>query len=184
MEKGEVLEGKERTFLEVERYDRVGKQGRRALISLRALDLEFTGKGEGWVAASEALLKQKKISGSDFSKIQCLDLFGELIANTDRHLGNLSFFVERGEKFSVAPVYDMLPMLYYPKIEVIDRKFLPPRPTPSQAAIWRIALPAAMEFWKLVSKHERITHDFHIIAKDNYKSLVRLEALVAFLPVQ
>ena len=179
----EVLEGKTRTFLEVQRFDRVGKLGRKAQISLRALDLEFAGKGEGWIAASEVLWQKKKISEADFSKIKCLDLFGALIANNDRHLGNLSFFSELDGKFSLAPVYDMLPMLYNPKIEIMNRDFIPPSPTPSQAASWRIALPAAMNFWKLVSKHKRITSGFREIALQNYESLARLKPLVNKLPI-
>ncbi len=179
---GEILDNKVRTFLELERFDRVGRQGRRGLVSLRALDLEFVGKGEGWSAVSEVLWKLKKISTDDFIKIQCLDLFGKLIANSDRHLGNLSFFIEAEEKFSLAPVYDMLPMLYNPKIEVVDREFTPPRPTPSQAEAWRVALPAAIEFWELASEHKSITAQFRSIAKKNHRSLLQLESMVEDLP--
>jgi hypothetical protein len=182
VESWEVIEGKKRTFLEVERFDRLGKLGRRGMISLQSLDLEFVGNGEDWSATSEALLKQKKISGSDFEKIQCLDLFGALIANSVRHLGNLSFFIESDGKFSLAPIYDMLPMLYNPKMEVVDREFTPPQPTPSLAATWRIALPAAVEFWTLASEHKHINREFRAIAEKNRQILLPFENLVATLP--
>ena len=65
----------------------------------------------------------------------------------------------------------------------MNRDFIPPSPTPSQAASWRIALPAAMNFWKLVSKHKRITSGFREIALQNYESLARLKPLVNKLPI-
>jgi hypothetical protein len=182
VEPWEIIEGRKRTFLEVERFDRVGKHGRRGLVSLKALDLEFVGKGEGWSAVGEELLQQEKISVADFEKIQCLDLFGALIANSDRHLGNLSFFVESNGKFCLAPVYDMLPMLYFPKVEVVERGFTPPLPVPSIARAWRVALPMALEFWGLVSGHKHVTREFRAIAAENRKALARLEPQVAALP--
>jgi len=182
VESWEIIDGLKRTFLELERFDRMGKHGRRGLVSLRALDLEFVGKGEGWTAVSGELLQQGKISAADFEKIQCLDLFGALIANSDRHLGNLSFFIEPNGKFCLAPVYDMLPMLYFPKVEIVERGFTPPVPAPSIALAWRVALPLALKFWSLVSKHKHITREFRKIAAENREALARLEPQVAALP--
>lgn len=182
VEAGEIIEGSKRTFLEVGRFDRVGERGRRGMVSLRALDLELVGKGEGWGGVAEALFEQKKISAGDLEKVQLLDLYGALIANSDRHLGNLSFFVEPGGELRLAPVYDMLPMLYFPKVEVVPRLFSPPSPVPSQAKAWRVALPAAMEFWGAVGAHKAITAEFRSIARENHEILAGLERKVAALP--
>jgi hypothetical protein len=45
-------------------------------------------------------------------------LFGQFIANTDMHFGNLSFFVDDVTRpvFVPTPVYDMLPMKWRPSI--------------------------------------------------------------------
>jgi hypothetical protein len=40
--------------------------------------------------------------------------FGVLIANTDRHNGNLSFIGE-GRPYDLAPAYDMTPMAFAPR---------------------------------------------------------------------
>ncbi|MDQ8208272.1 HipA domain-containing protein [Coraliomargarita sp. SDUM461003] len=54
-------------------------------------------------------------------------VLGELIANTDMHWGNLSFFLPEQSPYPLAPVYDMLPMRFRPSStgEVIERTFEP-----------------------------------------------------------
>jgi hypothetical protein len=76
-----------RTFLEVERFDRVGTSGRRGVASLMALDGAFVGKLATWPETTEALLRQRLISAADHRRARWLHLFGRLIANSDMHLG-------------------------------------------------------------------------------------------------
>lgn len=46
-------------LLEIERFDRIGEEGRVAMVSLEALDAEFSGSGHAnWVVAAERLLQQ------------------------------------------------------------------------------------------------------------------------------
>ena len=71
---------------------------------------------------------------------QCATLwhFGQLIANEDMHEGNLSFQPALpGEVgLRLAPVYDMLPMMYAPArgVEIAPREFTPPLPLPGNPA--------------------------------------------------
>ncbi len=104
-------------FLEVERFDRIGNLGRRALISLAALDAEFVGVGRGdWpiIARRLAALGQIRPQAADGADL--LWAFGTLIGNTDMHNGNLSFVSEQGRPYDLAPAYDMTPMAFRPRI--------------------------------------------------------------------
>ncbi len=101
-------------FLEVERFDRVGALGRRALISMKALDAEFVGVGAGWSVIAQALAKEGSISPEAAAGTSLLQAIGVLIGNTDMHTGNLSFVSEHGRPYQLAPAYDMLPMGFSP----------------------------------------------------------------------
>ena len=139
-----------RQFLEVERFDRIGPRGRRALLSLRVIDDEYIGRQDvrTWTKAAEHLLAERRISTEDARTIRWLDVFGQLIANTDQHFGNLSFFVEEGGQFRLAPVYDMLPMLFAPvETEIIERPFSPAPPTAATLDVWASAARRAVSYW-------------------------------------
>jgi HipA-like C-terminal domain/tRNA synthetases class I (M) len=102
-----------RTLLEVERFDRHGHFGRSALVSLATLDAALLGEGTSdWTRLCARLASAGLIDAQDLERIHRLWWFGKLIANTDMHTGNLSF-LPRGS-LQLAPVYDMLPMLYAP----------------------------------------------------------------------
>lgn len=103
-------------FLEVERFDRVGKLGRRALISLAALDAEFVRPGSGgWPIIARRLAVGGQISPQAADGADLLWAFGSLIGNTDMHSGNLSFIAEPGRPCELAPAYDMTPMAFAPR---------------------------------------------------------------------
>ncbi len=103
-------------FLEVERFDRIGDLGRRALISLAALDAEFAGAGTGgWPIIARRLASDGRISPDAAVNADLLWAFGTLIGNTDMHGGNLSFIVEHGRPHDLAPAYDMTPMAFAPR---------------------------------------------------------------------
>lgn len=164
----------ERVFLEVERFDRVGKWGRKGVISLAAWDDEHFGKRDDWTSASGRMLKERMISPEDARSIRFLDAFGGLIANTDRHFGNLSFFWDFGsDTLRLAPLYDMLPMLYAPASDgqVLARKFSPAPPKPESLDEWSRALPLAREYWRKVSVDARVSAGFRGIAADNARAL-------------
>jgi len=158
----------ERAYLEVERFDRIGAAGRLGLISLGALDDEFIGERLGWSQSAAGLLRARLIEADDARRLRWLSAFGLLIANTDMHLGNVSFLYDGLARFRLAPAYDMLPMLYAPvRDEVVERTFAPPAPTPAAADQWRSALPVARTFWQTLSEDARVSDEFRNIAAMN-----------------
>lgn len=124
----QIFEKGGRVFLESERFDRIGEQGRSSMLSLSIIDAEFVGSGLSWEDSASQLFKQKLLSKQDLSKVQILSFFAKLINNTDTHLGNISFKAE-AEGFSLLPIYDMGSMGFAPKSngEVLPFDFKPPK---------------------------------------------------------
>jgi len=172
-----------RVFLEVERFDRLPSMGRRGLISLGSLDAEFAGAAAKWSKTASELIKIKILPDSFYEEIRFRELFGEFIANTDMHASNLSFFTEGLQVVGVAPVYDMLPMLFMPSsYQIIHKDFQPPLPLPEDVDIWPLAYSAACEFWNRVLDDQRISTAFKKIAQECKTQLINLEKLFFLLP--
>lgn len=172
-----------RVFLEVERFDRVGVFGRRGMVSLKAIDLEFVGQLGPWSETAGKLYRQGRIDKETWTQIQWIELFGELIANSDMHPANLSFFMRDESIVGLAPVYDMLPMLYAPQQgQLTERQFKPKPPVPSMASAWKGARRAAVRFWSAVETYDWISQDFKAIARQNRVALESFEELEKRLP--
>jgi hypothetical protein len=170
-----IIQHEGRTFLEVERFDRIGEFGRLATTSLASLDNAFVGMGNGsWVEASRRLVRAKVLPPNPINNISILWWFGKLIANTDMHFGNLTFLIE--PEVTLSPAYDMLPMLYAPLAggEVPDRQFQATLPMPSEQDEWDKAFAMALEFWDKASTDSRITNNFKHICKSNHDMLSEL----------
>jgi HipA-like C-terminal domain len=154
-------------FLEVKRFDRIGARGRRGMLSLAAVNSEYLGLYQGWTKAARGLYESSQIAitAEDVRRIGWLDAFGRLIANDDRHFGNLSFFV--GEdllSLQLAPVYDMLPMFFAPKgTTVIVRAFVPPPPDADNFDIWRNAAECALRYWARLADTVELSSGFREI---------------------
>lgn len=166
-----------RVFLESERFDRIGSTGRRGLVSLRALDAAFVGQGSGsWIKCAQRLTTAKFITPEDRDRITKLWCFGNLIANTDMHFGNLSFYLDASFPAKLAPCYDMLPMQFRPAAsgEIPQIEFQPKRPLPEHEPAWQQMHPLALEFWNQVSNESRISKAFQLIAQRNEVALREL----------
>lgn len=138
-----------RRFLEVERFDRVGEMGRRAVHSLLSVEAEFVGDANApWSVLAARLATQGIITPDAAKGAALLYAFGTLIGNTDMHNGNLSFVSEHGRPYQLAPAYDMLPMAFRPLGSGTLPDSVPPaRLHPSiQAETWCQALTLADEF--------------------------------------
>lgn len=171
-----IVAARERIFLEAERFDRLGRLGRAGLFSLRAIDGAFVGSGGDWLHSAAALLRAGVITAGDARRMRWLKLFGDLIANSDMHPGNLSFQRLAAGRYTLAPVYDMLPMLYRPvNGELVPRTFAPPLPTAETATVWAGALEAAQRFWQLAGDEERISDGFRVICRENQACLRELQ---------
>ncbi len=169
-----IIETKERVFLEVERFDRIGAHGRRPLISLAALENEWLGRTQSWAQSAEKLHSLGKISKGDLDRIYLLEAFGRLIGNSDRHPGNLSFEWEPTQtQARLAPTYDMLPMEFAPASNGDDRKSIYKAPIPDSQiySAWPKALKIAQKFWDLVAQDSRVSEEFKEIANSAIREL-------------
>ena len=150
-----------RMFLEVERFDREGRCGRRGVVSLAAIGAHFTGETDGWTSVCARLAREGVIGAADAHHARWLDRFGALIGNTDRHAWNLSFYAEEGRVTGVAPAYDMLPMRWYPRSgECPEGALALPSLDGDDPRGWQTAGAAALHFWEAVAMHPMISPRF------------------------
>ena len=155
-----------RTFLEVVRFDRHGEYGRSAVCSWLALNAALLGVSDhSWIAGARALLRKKLITQETADDVARIWHFGQLIGNTDMHEGNLSF----RPGLRLAPVYDMLLMMYAPVrgVELPERSFVPRLPLPDESALWTEAARAAIVFWENAGADGRISTAFRALCKEN-----------------
>jgi len=165
----------DRIYLEVDRFDRDGLEGRVGVTSLMAIDANLYGNLDNWIAAGQRLRRDRRIGDATLERIQLVTTFGGLIANTDRHFGNLALYDSYTGRFELAPIYDMLPMLFAPEHDqVIARVFEPPDPTSDTLVIWPRARALAETFWRALASDARISAEFREISA---ACLITLEAL-------
>ncbi|MBF0105460.1 MAG: type II toxin-antitoxin system HipA family toxin YjjJ [Deltaproteobacteria bacterium] len=182
--KSEIIEGGKRLFLEIERFDRCQNQGRLGLMSLGSLDMGHVGQMTRWGEISEALFNSMIINETLNQQIHFLEFFGTLIGNNDMHPGNISLFVDGETILKLAPVYDMLPMLYYPaNNQLFTRTLTPPLPNPNHAPVWIKSWHAAMTFWNRVKGHRLLSTEFKKIAVENIKTLETMRQWHKKLPL-
>ncbi len=168
-----VLSSSTRTFLESARIDRLGAQGRRHLLPLKAVHTAFThGSERHWADTVAKLVAQKRIAPAALAATQTLFAFGRLIGNSDMHFGNLGVIVESPEciakgNFVLAPCYDMLPMRFKPEAHNdfgytnFDAELsaaLPP-------IVASNAKKMSNEFWKRVSEAPEVSQNWREFAK-------------------
>lgn len=157
-----LLDAGGRRFLEIPRFDRSGASGRIGVVSLEALTAASSGLARDWNTAAADLLPAGLIDATAVATVHRLQAFGELIGNSDMHLGNLAFFLSDTLPLRVTPSYDMLPMLWAPGAqgEIVNRRFAPAPPVPSLLEPWRSAAAMAEDFWDRVAGDARISQDF------------------------
>lgn len=173
------VDGTPQLFLEVARFDRVGERGRLGVVSLKALDDEFTGIATDWPKISAALVQSGKLSEVVYQQVQKLYAFGVLIGNGDMHPGNLSFFVDDVTKpapeYTLAPVYDMLPMSLAPRPsgQIPDALLMPKIGVNPSLDVWKEMLPLAIRYWRQVAEHPGVAEDVKQIAQSQADILSR-----------
>jgi hypothetical protein len=179
-----VLQAGNRTFLEAVRFDRHGVRGRSALCSWAAFNRGWFGlAGRPWTEGAARLLERGLIERDTAQAITRVWHFGQLIGNTDMHDGNLSFrprFSAAGSALSLAPVYDMLPMLYAPRrgVELAPVTFAPRLPLPAEREAWQQAAVAADQFWSRAADDARISAQFRAICVDNLRTVRKTVGLL------
>ncbi|MFE8644726.1 type II toxin-antitoxin system HipA family toxin YjjJ [Sphingomonas sp. NCPPB 2930] len=166
--------GAGRVFLESERFDRTA-QGRIGMVSLEVYDAEYVGEMDNWAATANRMVARGLLTVADAAHLRLLEAYGILIANTDRHYGNISLLLE-ADDWVLSPTYDMLPMLYAPVgNELVPRDFAARglQPTAATLAEWERARALAMVFWDAVVADARISAGFRQTAAENLGHLGR-----------
>lgn len=172
----QIFTGAGRVFLEAERFDRTpaasgpgGQNGRIGMVSLQVYDAEYVGEMDNWAATANRMAARKLLKPADARTLRLLEAYGQLIANTDRHYGNISLLIQ-DDDWVLSPTYDMLPMLYAPVGgELVARDFWarPPQPTAATLPEWDQAKTLATAFWQAATDDARVSDGFHAIAADN-----------------
>jgi len=178
-----VLQVGGRTLLEVVRFDRHALRGRSGVCSWAAINRDWFGLADSWAAGAGRLLRSGLIDAAVHDAVVSLWHFGRLIANTDMHDHNLSFVPGPaiGAQLQLAPVYDMLPMLYAPArgVELPAKDFAPPLPLPAERPLWRRAAATALNFWERCGADDRISQTFRATCAENAVRLRRVMDLPA-----
>ncbi|RYY60921.1 MAG: transcriptional regulator, partial [Comamonadaceae bacterium] len=157
-----------RVFLESQRFDRTAR-GRIGMVSLMVYDAQYVGEMDNWAATAGRMESRRLLTARDAAHLGLMEAYGLLIANTDRHYGNISLLLE-DDDWTLSPTYDMLPMLYAPVGgEVVPREFtsLPLRPTAATLPAWPRATALALAFWDAAADDARLSDGFRRIAAAN-----------------
>lgn len=165
-----IIESNSHCFLESDRFDRVGRKGRLAVLSLAAVQQD---PADPWSRAAVLLGDTGRLSNEDARRLRWLDAFGAFIGNTDRHPYNVLFFTD-GTTLRLAPAFDQVTMLYAPTADgqVPPRTFTLPLATADTLDVWDEARGAAREFWQRASDDVRLSDDVRSFSEANAASLV------------
>jgi hypothetical protein len=161
-----------RVFLEAQRFDRT-ESGRVGMVSLMVYDAEYVGAMDNWAATANRMQDRQLLRPDDARTLRLLEAYGVLIANTDRHYGNISLLLQ-DDDWILAPAYDMLPMLYAPVGgELVPRDFgqRPLQPTAATLPEWALATALARTFWAAAAGDARVSEGFRRIAAENLSHL-------------
>jgi hypothetical protein len=168
--RNEIVQTASRTYLLSHRFDRVGAIGRSHVASVGAAHFGFCkGSYVNWAATCSDLARQKRLSKEEADRVHALLLFGRLTGNSDMHAGNAGLFVEGSSlremldgRFTLAPVYDMLPMRWKPDAMLGLYPYEPFEADYSMAG--NNVRCAAQAFWKRVMAHPLISKELQVIA--------------------
>lgn len=172
--RAELVATAQRSYLVSRRFDRVGRDGRRHAVPLHAVHDAFVrGPRQHWGASVEALAAQRRLPAEAVAQVRALQHFGRLIGNTDMHLGNLSLQVAHGDaargRFTLAPVYDMLPMRWRPDPATGEMGLLPF--TPEAVDLQSAARPLAAEFWRRAAAQRDTSAEWRGLAQTLHERL-------------
>ncbi len=156
-----------RTYLESTRFDRHGAAGRSHAVPLAAAHAAFVpGPRQHWAATCEALVRQRRLPPEAAAQAAALLHFGRLIGNSDMHFGNLGLLVAQADvargRFTLAPLYDMLPMRWRPDTTSGELGLLPFMP--EAIDLQSPARPVAALFWDRAAQAPALSAPFRALA--------------------
>jgi hypothetical protein len=163
-----VVESQQRSYLLSARFDRIGARGRRHVVPVGAAHQAFVADAYvNWAASTDALARQRRLPPLDARRAEALLHFGRLIGNTDMHSGNLGLFVAPHDlakgRFTLAPVYDMLPMRWRPDAALGGASDYTPFEPDARSAASAAAGPAQV-FWQRLAAHEPASRALRAVA--------------------
>ena len=177
--RSQVVQTPARTCLVSERFDRVPSaagrfEGRRHAVPLHAVHEAFVGgPRQHWAATAQALVRQQRLPAEAGPQVEALLRFGRLIGNSDMHFGNLSLWVQPGDvaagRFTLAPVYDMLPMRWRPDVQTGALDLLPFSPEPMD--LQSPSQPVAQAFWARAADHPDLSVAFRQLAAQMFERM-------------
>lgn len=173
----QLLAGGDYVFLEVQRFDRIGLNGRVGMLSAGSVDDEFFGMRDSWSEFAARCKQERYLTAEDARNIDVMAAFSELIGNNDRHFENISLLIrEDGEYQGVAPAYDILPMRYASLGAGVDPDLTPIEPKVgaigAQPDVWERAAAAAERFWMAAMKEDLptpLSHEMRQLAHENLR---------------
>jgi len=168
-------------FLDVARFDRVGRFGRRGMLSAGAIDDALFGMPDNWPAFGQRCEKAGLLGAGSVRHVLVLTAFSGLIGNGDRHFENLSLMTdERGRPTEASPAVDILPMMYAPAgggIEPALRLVSPSfQSLGARPDIWAQAFAAARDFWTKAASDLRLCRPMRAISSGNRRHIADLVA--------
>jgi hypothetical protein len=90
-----------RRFLEVNRFDRAGAEGRVGVSSLLSIDTSLYGRLDNWIDSAARLRNGGRITAETLEQVRLVATFGTLVANTDQHLEIWPFLIATTATFSL-----------------------------------------------------------------------------------
>lgn len=125
-----------RTILFVDRFDRLPPRGRVGVGTLYWLAMDRWG--DVALPAPEVLARLHAEGLVDAQSVEVctkVHAFSAAIGNNDAHLGNYALLFDDTGRATLAPIYDVLPMVLAPRNDELPDAWLTPRTTPIDASI-------------------------------------------------
>lgn len=138
----------DRTLLFVDRFDRLPNRGRVGVGTLYWLAMDRWGDVS--LSAPEVMARLHAENLVDAASVEVcsrVHAFSAAIGNNDAHLGNYALLFDDTGRASLAPIYDVLPMVLAPRNDELPDAWLTPRTAPvdPRVALWVDALVQAVE---------------------------------------
>jgi hypothetical protein len=161
-----------RIFLEIDRFDRVGADGRRGVVSLAAMRKSGSGTEASWSGIAARLAASGVLPRNDARQIRLIEAFALLIGNTDLDHRNLSLFDRHDGRFALAPAYDMLPMIFAPAAgNGSARSFTPPEPVEALLDVWQPARRLAETYWERLATEPQLSQELRALCASAHAAL-------------
>ncbi len=155
----------DRTLLMVIRFDRKDGGGRVGVGTLFWLSMERFGDVS--LPAPEVMRRLHAEGLVDAASVETcarVHAFSAAIGNTDAHLGNYALIFDDAGRATLAPIYDVLPMVFAPRNDELPDAWLTPRKAPIDPRIvsWVDALVRSVEADAAISTEFKALWRAHI----------------------